>query len=99
MPASVAVMDLVQEPMWKTSLVVMGVGSPVFRAPTATRSHTTPSFTTTTARAGRLYFLRMVSMAWGGSSDAGGGPDDRVDGPVAAKVMAIAMAETTRMLN
>src|SRR5664279_5043170 len=89
--ASVAVMDLVQEPMWNTSLVVTGVASPHLRIPTATRSQIRPSFTTTTASAGRSCLLRMASRA--GVISAG------VVGAADAVTTQTSKAETGRMPN
>jgi len=67
--ASVAVMAFVHDPMWNRSLVVTGVESPTFRTPAAARSRIRPSFTTTTASAGRAYRLRIVSTTWSVSAD------------------------------
>src|SRR5208283_490446 len=91
MAVSVAVIDLVSEPIWNTSLVVTGAGSPHLRTPTAVRPQILPSFTTTTASAGRSCFLRMTSSAWVISLDAVGAADKVTTQTV--------KAETSRMLN
>ena len=47
--ASVAVMDLVQEPMWNRSLLLTSVESPALRTPAAARSQISPFLATTIA--------------------------------------------------
>src|SRR5947208_16929969 len=63
MADKVAVIDLVQEPIWKTSFVVNGVGLPSLRTPTAANSQIFPFLLTMVASPGKPYFARTASRA------------------------------------